>query len=220
MSPATTTSVTTTTVAPTASIGALVPNVAAFEQLPPTPAEAQVQIDQLLAGGRHDVAAPGPVVALCAAVPLDAAVQAGTRWERDGQEIATSVALGRVPPGFGECFNDAGEPLPDGSYQFIAIDTEGNESAAGGIVVGARRIEQRFTNNGEDPLCAVRIAPESSRYFEVYLYDATPIAPGSSVTLPVADVDQDVEAVACGSGEIVASFDFAPQAGEVLDLVP
>ena len=214
-----TTGVTTTTVAP-AAIGALVPNVAAFEQLPPTPAETQVQIDQLLAGGRHDVAAPGPVVALCAVIPLDAAVQAGTRWERDGEEVASSVALGRVPPGFGECFDDAGEPLPDGSYQFIAVDTEGNESAAGGIVVGARRIEQRFTNNGEDPLCAVRIAPESSRYFEIYLYDATPIAPGSTITLPVADVEQDVEAVACGSGEVVASFDIEPQADEVLDLVP
>ena len=112
-------------------------------------------------------------------VPLDAAVQAGTRWERDGQEIATSVALGRVPPGFGECFSDDGEPLPDGSYQFVAIDTDGNESAAGGIVVGAARIEQRFTNNGERAVCAVRIAPESSRYFEVYVFDDTPIAPGS-----------------------------------------
>jgi hypothetical protein len=210
----------TTTTTPTASVGELVPNLAAFEQLPPTPADVQAQIDQLLAGGRHDIAAPGSVVAVCAAVPLDAPVQAGARWERDGEEVATSVALGRVPPGFGECFNDGGEPLPDGSYQFVAIDTDGNESAAGGIVVGAERVDQRFTNNGDEPLCAVRIAPESSRYFEVYLYDANPIAPGASVTLPVADVDQDVEAVACGSGEVVAAFDFAPQADETLDLRP
>jgi hypothetical protein len=218
--PVTATTLVTTTTTPAAAIGELVPNVAAFEQLPPTPADAQVQIDQLLAGGRHDVAAPGPVLALCASVPLDAPVQAGARWERDGEEIASSAALGRVPPGFGECFSDGGEPLPDGSYQFVAVDTDGNESAAGGIVVGARRVEQNFTNNGEEPLCALRIAPESSRYFEVYLYDANPIAPGASVALPVADVDQDVEAVACGSGEVVAAFDFAPQAGEVQQLVP
>ena len=74
------------------------------------------------------------------------------------------------------------------------------------------RIDQRFANNGSDPLCAVRIAPQDSTYFEVYLYDATPITPGSLVTLPVAEVDQDVEAVACGSGEIVAGFDFEPEA--------
>ena len=40
------------------------------------------------------------------------------------------------------------------------------------------------------------------------------------MTLPVAEVDQDVEAVACGSGEIVAGFDFEPEADEVQPLVP
>ncbi len=210
----------TTTTVPTTPIGDVVPNVAAFAELLATPVEAQPQIDQLLVAGRHDVAVTGPVLSLCATVSLQAPLTAGGRWERDGREISTSAPIGRAPPGFGECLSDGGEALPDGSYQFIATDVEGNESAAGGLVVGAQRIEQRFTNNGSEPLCAVRIAPSDASYFEVYVYDGAPIAPGSLVTLPVAEVDQDVEAVACGSGEIVAGFDFEPQAGEVQALVP
>jgi hypothetical protein len=217
---AATTATTTTSVVPTASIGAVVPSVAAFEQLLATPADAQAQIDQLLVAGRHDVAVPGPVRTVCAIVPLDSPLQAGGRWERDGQEVATSAATARVPPGFGDCLSDAGEVLPNGSYQFIATDGDGTESAAGGLVIGAERVEQRFVNDGDERLCALRIAPESSGYFEVYLYETAPIAPGASVTLPVADVDQDLEVVACGTGEVVASFDFQPRADEAQDLVP
>ena len=217
--PSTAAATTTTSVAPTAAIGAVVPSVVAFESLA-TPGDAQAQIDQLLVAGRHDVAVPGPVLTVCAIVPLDAPLQAGGRWERDGQEIATTAVAPRVPPGFGECLSDTGDELPEGSYQFIASDSDDNESAAGGIVIGADRIEQQFVNNGSERLCALRIAPESSSYFEVYLYEATPIAPGASVTLPVADVDQDVEAVACGDGEVVANFDFRPRADEAQDLVP
>ena len=40
-------------------------------------------------------------------------------------------------PGFGECVGNDGELLDDGSYQYIATDADGGESAAGGFVVGA-----------------------------------------------------------------------------------
>ena len=100
-----------------------------------------------------------------------------SRWERDGRRIASSDLGRRDAPGFGECLGNDGDPLEDGSYQYVAIDSEGHESAAGGIVVGAVRLDQVFTNNTSVPVCAIRVAPSVSRYFEVYVYTASPIAP-------------------------------------------
>ena len=65
----------------------------------------------------------------------------------------------------------------------------------------------------------MRIAPSTSRYFEVYVFTAAPITPGATITLAVADVDQDVETVACDD-EVLASFSFRPAAGTVQSLVP
>ena len=73
-----------------------------------------------------------------------------------------------------------------------------------------------FTNNTSAPVCAIRVAPSVSRYFEVYVYTASPIAPGGSVTVPIADVGQDVETVGCRAGDddgAIATFSFDPHAG-------
>ena len=40
------------------------------------------------------------------------------------------------------------------------------------------------------------------------------------MTLPVADVTQDVEAVACGSRDVLASFDVEPDPDAILPLRP
>ena len=132
-------------------IGRLVPNLAAYAQFLTTPEQAKVEIDQLLATGRHDVAAPGPVATICAAVRMDVPLAVNSRWERDGRRIASSDLGRRDAPGFGECLGNDGDPLDDGSYQYVAIDSEGHESAAGGIVVGAVRLDQVFTNNTSAP---------------------------------------------------------------------
>ena len=153
--------------------------MSAFPEHLATPELAQAQIDQLLASGRHDVAVAGPVRSLCAVIGLDAPLALSGRWELDGLRVASTVLERRAPPGFGDCLSDDGDPLADGSYQYIASDADGDESAAGGLVVGAARVDQRFTNNGDEPVCAVRIAPTSSRYFEVYVYDTQPIAPAT-----------------------------------------
>ena len=126
----------------------------------------------------------------------------------------------RTAPGFGECVGNDGDVLETGSYQFIATDTDGDESAPGGFVVGAERIDQRFSNNGSDPICGVRIAPSTSRYFEAYVFDAEPVPPGAVFTLPVAVVEQDVETMSCRKGEVLSTFDFLPDAGEVQQLRP
>ena len=115
------------------------------------------QIDQLLATGRHDVAAPGPVATICAAVRMDVPLAVNSRWKRDGRRIASSDLGRRDAPGFGECLGNDGDPLDDGSYQYVAIDSEGHESAAGGIVVGAVRLDQVFTNNTSAPVCAILV---------------------------------------------------------------
>jgi hypothetical protein len=202
-------------------IGRLVPNLAGYPQYLTTPAEAKVEIDQLLVSGRHDVAAPGPVATICAAVRIGQPLAVTSRWERDGRRIASNDLGRRDAPGFGECLGNNGDPLQDGSYQYVAIDSNGHESAPGGIVVGAARIDQSFTNNGSDPVCAIRVAPSVSRYFEVYVYTAQPIAPGAAVTVPVAEVGQDVETVGCtGADDVVATFSFRPSAATPQRLRP
>jgi len=196
-------------------IGRLVPNLAAYVPFLTTPEQAKVEIDQLLATGRHDVAVPGPAATICAAVRMDVPLAINSRWERDGRRIASSDLGRRDAPGFGECLGNDGDPLEDGSYQYVAMDSEGHESAAGGIVIGAARLDQVFTNNNSAPVCAIRVAPSVSRYFEVYVYTAAPILPGGSVTVPIADVGQDVETVGCRAGDddVLAKFDFDPAAG-------
>ena len=203
--------------APGASIGDLVPFVAAVPEPLTTPEAVQAEIDQLLASPRHDVAADTEVSALCAVVLLDGPITLEGRWERDGHRVLTSSMAARAAPGFGECVGNDGDPLDDGSYQYIATDADGDESAAGGFVVGAARIEQRFVNNGDTPICAIRIAPSTSRYFEAYVFDA-PVASKRQVTLPVAEVRQDVETTSCDGDIVVASFDFHPDPEEVQDL--
>jgi hypothetical protein len=214
---------TTTTTAPVDSpyIAQLVPDVAAFPEYLSTPEEAKVQIDQMLASGRHDVATPGPAKSICAAVRMGQPLAVKSRWERDGRRIASSDLGRRDVPGFGECLGNDGEPLVNGSYQYVAIDSEGHESAVGGIVIGAERIDQPFTNDGGEPVCLVRIAPSASRYFEVYVYTAQPVTRGAQISLAVAAVRQDVEAVGCaGADDVLARFSFDPAPGSVQSLRP
>jgi hypothetical protein len=217
---------TTTTTAPGAGdvnyISQLVPNLAAFPDYLSTADAAKAQIDQLLASGRHDVAVPGPVDTVCASVRMGEPLAVKSRWERDGRRIASSDLGRRDAPGFGECLGNEGKALADGSYQYIAIDSEGHESAAGGIVIGAARVDQPFVNDGDETVCMVRIAPSQSRYFEVYVYTAQPIAKGATVSIPVAAVRQDVETVGCnrGADEVLAKFSFTPQPGAPQSLRP
>lgn len=200
-------------------IAGLIPSVAGFAEFLSTPELATAQVDEMLVTGRHDIAVSDPVASICAAIPMDRPLAVRGRWELDGRRVASTNLERRDTPGFGECLTNDGEALADGSYQYVAADSRGSESAAGGLVVGAARIDQTFRNDGEIDVCAVRIAPSASRYFEVYVYAAQPVTPGAQITITVAAVDQDVEAVGCDDAEL-ASFSFQPAAGTVQSLTP
>lgn len=201
-------------------VGAVVPDVIASPDVL-DPAAEQATIAALAATPRHGIAAAGPVGSLCAVVALDVAVELAGHWERDGGQLATAELTSVGPPGFGDCLgNDDGEPLEDGAYQFLVTDRAGRESAAGTFVVGAELVEQRFVNNGGQPICAIRIGPASADRYDAYVFDSAPIAAGVAVTLPMADVRHDVRVTACGETEPQPEFDVDPEAGTVRDLVP
>lgn len=214
---------TTVAATPAVSIDAIVPSIAASRRHLSTPQEVQATIDELLrSGGRHDVAIPGRIDTLCATVQLDGPIELSGRWERDGDVIAETSLVLRSAPGFGDCIDNDGDPLEQGSYQYIATDVDGTDSAVANFVVGGVRIDQQFVNNGEEPVCAVFVAPSSSDYFEDFVF-ASPLPPAASVLLPIADVPQDVEVLGClgqHDDRVLSDFDFNPTRGVPQVLFP
>jgi hypothetical protein len=211
------------------SIESIVPDLAASRRYLATPDQRQALIDRLLQrGGRHDVALPGDVSTLCATVTLSGPIELSGRWERDGDKFAETGIVLRTAPGFGDCIDNDGDPLEPGSYQYIATDVDGTDSAVGNFVVGAARIDQQFVNNGADDVCAILVAPSTSDFFEDYVF-STPLQPGASVIIPIADVSQDVEVWGCAEATddddeatppTRSDFDFDPTPGEPQPLNP
>jgi hypothetical protein len=204
------------------SVASIVPDIAASRRFLATPQQVQTTVDQLLAsGGRHDVALPGTVATLCATVELAGPIEVSGRWERDGQEISETGLVLRNAPGFGDCIDNDGDPLEAGTYQFVATDAEGTDSAAAGFVVDAVRIDQQFVNSGDDPVCAIFVAPTNAGFFEDYVF-APPLPPGAAVVIPIADVPQDVRVSVCPDSEAREDFDFDfdPTPGEPQPLIP
>ena len=190
------------------SIASIVPDIAASRRFLASPQQVQTTVDQLLAnGGRHDVALPGTVATLCATVELAGPIEVSGRWERDGQEISETGLVLRNAPGFGDCIDNDAEPIEPGAYQFVATDAEGTDSAAATFVVDAVRIDQQFVNNGEDPVCAIFVAPSDAGFFEDFVF-ASPLPAGAAVVIPIADVRQDVRVTVCPGSEPREEFDF------------
>lgn len=199
-------------------VGALVPHVVAFAT-PPAGANAP-EVLAALTAGRHDVAVDTTVGALCATVETAEPVTAAGRWERDGHEVASTTASALRAPGFADCIDAGGDPMPDGVYQFVVTDEAGATSAPGTIVLGASVVSQSFVNETDEPVCGLRLAPLRAGYFELFDATAAPIAPGAAATVPLADVRQTFEAVACDDGSTVASAQLRPDAGAVRAIRP
>jgi hypothetical protein len=199
-----------------------VPDIAASRRYLGTPQLVQSTVDELLAsGGRHDVALPGIVATLCATVELSGPIEVSGRWEHDGDEVDETGLVLRSAPGFGDCIDNGGEPLEAGSYQFVATDADGTDSAVGTFVVDAARMNQRFVNNGEDPVCAIFVAPTTAGFYEDFVF-SNPLPPGATVVIPIADVAQDVEVWVCPGSDLREEFefDFDPSPREPQDLIP
>ena len=160
------------------NIARLVPNLAGYAEYLSTPEQAKVEIDQLLATGRHDVAVPGPAATICAAVPMDRRSPSKRRWERDGRRIASSDLGRRDAPGFGECLGERRRPA-----RGRVVPVHGDRLRRRRVGGRGHRRRRRpassssSRNNSDVPVCAVRVAPSVSRYFEVYVYTAVPDRP-------------------------------------------
>jgi len=205
---------------PTGPLAGVVPNLAASPAVL-GPADQNALLTELLATGRHDVATATPAGMLCAAAALDAPLEVVGRWERDSQEVSVSDPSPVGAPGFGDCLDDGGDRLPDGAYQFLVADLDGQQSAAATLVVGAAPLTQVFVNDGDEPICAVRIAPSSAGYFEAYDLTARPLAPGATMALVIADVEQAVRTSACGEdAAALTSFEFEPDPAVTRPLGP
>ena len=200
------------------TVGDLVPNVAAEAEYVGDADQLSALIDELLATPRHDVASATPVSTLCATVALREPARLGARWELDGRPLSSTDAVDVRPPGFGECVENDGDPLRDGAYQFVAVDSSGQLSAAGTFVAGAARIDQRLRNNGNVDICGVLIGPASASYYESFDVGNTPIEPGATLVVPVADVRQDLRPIDCNDAPL-AEQGFDPSADEQ-NLVP
>ncbi|MFV0306166.1 MAG: hypothetical protein ACK5OX_00300 [Desertimonas sp.] len=191
-------------------VGAMVPGVFAFAEAPASPGAAEVVAG--LRAGRDDVAADTSVAALCAAVAIDAPVEVSGRWERDGAEVASTASTQLAAPGFADCIDAGGEDLPNGTYQFVVTDPDGNTSAPGTVVIGAPVVAQTIVNDGDEPWCGLRIAPLSASFFTWYDATASPIMPGTGITVAMADVRQSLEVVGCGGNEVIEQAQFRPAA--------
>jgi hypothetical protein len=197
----------------------LVPYVAAEAEAASSPQQQRATIDALLATPRHDVAAREPMAMLCATVSLQGPIRLGGRWQVDGRPLDSIEPADVGPPGFGDCVDAGGERLPDGAYQFVAVDVSGATSAAGTFVVGADPLDQPFRNNGDGEVCVVLVGPSSATFYESYRID-TAIGVGDVVTIRLASVRQDVRTIGCGGDEVLAEFSFDPESSRVQDLVP
>ena len=201
-------------------VGDLVPSVSAFPE-PLDPAQLATVVAELLVTPRHDVASPTPVYTLCAIVQMEGRLTLSGRWEFDGRPLSSSDEASLAPPGFGDCIDNDGAPMEDGAYQFIAADSSGRESAAGTFVAGAQRVDQRFSNNSDEAVCSILIAPSTADYYDAFVFPGPPpIRPGDEITIPIAGVRQDVRTIGCADDDRLAEFSFDPDPAEPQDLVP
>ena len=196
---------------PTGPLAVIVPDIAASPVVL-GPADQTALLTEILTTGRDDVATESPAGSLCAAVALDAPLEGVGRWERDGQQVSATEPSPVGPPGFGDCLDDEGDRLEEGVYQFLVADHGGRESAATTLVLGAPAVEAAVRQRRRRRhVCAVRIAPSAAGYFEAYDLSGSPLAPGATMALVVADVEQAVRTTGCGDdAPELASFEFDP----------
>ena len=114
-------------------------------------------------------------VARCApSSPLDAPIEVEGRWERDGRPRARRRRWrpGRAP-GYGDCVDNDGDAA---RRRLVPVHRHRRRRRR----VGGRRRSSSAppastsgsSTTATTPICAILIAPSTSRYFEAYVFDA------------------------------------------------
>lgn len=176
-----------------------------FAEDPLDDSARQAEIDRLLVEKTVEaVAHPTRVSTICAGIPVNAALDFDIVWQFAGETVQTDT-FSAAPPGVGSCIDNAGEPLAAGSYQvFAANDDESVVGFATTFVVGASEITQTFINNTDADICEVGVAPIDTAYYELFVIDPGPLAPGELLTIPIAAVEQDLSARYCDGTDVGA----------------
>ena len=168
---------------------------------------------RLLASGRHDVAVPGPV-ALDLRGDADGP-PARRPWPVGARRSSRRLDRPRAPRrarvrGVPHRTTASRSRTARTSTSAPTRTATSRPPAASSSARPASSSSSATTATHD--ICAVRIAPSTQPLLRgLRLRRASPIAPGATITLPVADVDQDVETVGCDDEELT-SFSFRPDA--------
>jgi hypothetical protein len=139
-------------------------------------AAAQVEIDQLIVAQTVGAAAyPTAVTTLCPGIPMNAAFVVSVVGQFDGATVQSDAFEG-VSPGVGSGSSNSGDPLPVGSCQVFASDSDEVDVARLGT-------SNDFENLNFSPNALVDqpMTPEASA--------ALPTSPTRASVLPTALVD-------------------------------
>ncbi len=140
-------------------------------------------------------------------------------WQFAGETVQSTVAAA-TSPGVGSCLTNDGDPLAAGSYQVFASNSDLSEvGLVTTFVVGANEIIQSFVNNTDVDICEVGVAPIDTGYYESFVAEGGPLAPGELVDIPIATVEQDLSALFCDGTE-AGAFPFVPSAFNEQNLAP
>ena len=165
--------------------------------------------------GDNPVATTDDVINLCAAMPLDADVNASVEWVRDGTTVLAGDPIDLFAPGDGACLNNSGDPLVAGSYEVSFTDAAGAMSGVALFTVGSETVTQTFVNDTGVEVCSVDAGPTPAGFYQTFeLASGASLPVGDSILFDVAAVEHEARAVDCDDNPL-ESFFFTPSGEDV-----
>ena len=188
--------------AATGSVGGVVVHIEARGDVV-ADADLKATLERIgLAEGDDPIATADPVLNLCAALPVPEPVVASVEWKLDNSTISEGAARPFAVPADGNCINNGGAELADGSYEVSFTDDAGGVSSVALFTVGAASRAQDFVNDTGVDVCTVDVSPVSTGFYQPYqLADGVPLLDGEIIIIDLADVEQEARAVGCDGTE-------------------
>lgn len=173
--------------------------------------DLQASLERIgLAEGDNPVSTTDPVLNLCAAVPVDEPVSAAVEWTLDSVTISEGAARTFTVPADGNCINNNGSPLANGSYEVSFTDDAGGLSSIALFTVGAATRTQLFLNDTGGDLCTVDVGPTSASFYQPFeLTSGEPLVTGDSIIIDIADVEHEARGIDC-NGQTLDPVVFLP----------